>query len=100
LAYGEGGNAMAEERITQVDSPSGSTHTTVVSEGSRGGGGTMWIIVLLLILLAGAALWLFSGMSGAEVSKDNAVAEAAGDVGNAANQVGDAAQKAADKVGN
>ncbi|MBO9518939.1 MAG: hypothetical protein J7493_12800 [Porphyrobacter sp.] len=90
---------MAEERITQVDSPSGTTHTTVVSDGSRGGGAT-WLILVLLVLLAGVAIWFFSGMNNSEVAKDNAVAEAASDVGNAANQVGDAAQKAADNVGN
>jgi hypothetical protein len=91
---------MAEERITQVDSPSGTTHTTVVSDGTRSSGGAMWFILLLLVLLAGVAIWFFAGMNSSEVAKDNAVAEAASDVGNAANQVGDAAQKAANEVGN
>lgn len=90
---------MVEERITEVETPGGNTHThtTVVSDERRSGGGS-WAIVLLLIVLGALALWFFSGMSGAEVAKDNAVAEAASDVGAAANQVGDAAQDAADSV--
>ena len=42
--------------------------------------------------------FIFSNMSGAEVSKDNAVAEAANEVGEAAQQVGDAAQDAAENL--
>jgi hypothetical protein len=87
---------MVDERITEVETPSGNTHThtTVVSDGERSGGGATWIIVLLLIIVAAVAIWFFSGMSGSEVAKDNAVAEAASDVGDAAQQVGDAAQEA------
>jgi len=39
-------------------------------------------------------VWFFSQQSGAEIAKDNAVADAANQVGEAANQVGDAAQDA------
>jgi hypothetical protein len=39
-------------------------------------------------------------MSGSETAKDNAVADAASDVGNAAQKVGDAAQDAANNVTN
>ncbi len=93
---------MAEERITEVETPRGNTHThtTVVSDGDRRGGGATWLIVLLIVLLAAAAIWFFSGMSGSEVAKDNAIADAAGEVGQAANQVGDAAQDAARSVTN
>ena len=56
--------------------------------------------MLLLIVVGAIAVWFFMGMSGSEVAKDNAVAEAAGDVGDAAQQVGDAAQDAADSVTN
>lgn len=89
---------MTEERITETQTPSGGTHThtTVVSDAPRGGGST-WIIVLLVMVLAAVAIWFFSGMSGSEVAKDNAVAEAASDVGNAATQAGNAAERAADK---
>lgn len=90
---------MVEERVTEVETPSGNTHThtTVVSDGGRGSGAT-WLIVLLLVVIAGVAIWFFSGMSGSEVAKDNAIAEAANDVGNAAQQAGDAAQDAADNL--
>lgn len=94
---------MTEERITHVETPAGDTHThtTVVSDAPRsGGGGAMWLIVLLLVVVAAIAVFYVSGMSGSEVAKDNAVAEAAGDVGNAAQQVGDAARDAADSVTN
>jgi hypothetical protein len=90
---------MVEERITETEGPSGQTHThtTVVSDGGRGG--ATWLIVLLVIVLAGLAIWFFSGVSGSETAKNNAIAGAAKDVGQAANKVGDAAQEAADKVG-
>lgn len=93
---------MVEERITEVETPQGNTHThtTVVSDGERSGGGATWLLVLLVVILAAVAIWFFSGMSGSEMAKDNAVAEAAGEVGQAANQVGDAAQDAADAVTN
>jgi flagellar basal body-associated protein FliL len=94
--------AMVEERVTEIETPTGNTHThtTVVSDGERSGGGATWLIVLLVIVLAAGAIWFFSGMRGSEVAKDNAVAEAAGDVGQAANEVGDAAKRAADEVTN
>lgn len=88
---------MTEERITEVHEPSGTTHThtTVVSDTPSRGGGTTVLIVLVLVVLGAVGLWLLSGMSGSEVAKDNAVAEAASEVGDAAGQVGDAAQDAA-----
>lgn len=89
---------MAGERITEVETPSGNTHarTTVVSDSGRSGSGATWVIVLLLIVVAAVALWFFVGMSQSEVAENNAVAEAAGEVGDAAGQVGDAAQQAGD----
>jgi uncharacterized protein HemX len=79
---------MAEERITEVQSPTGNTHThtTVVTDGERSGGGGIFLIALLIILALVVGVWAFSKYGGAEANKDNAVA-------NAANQVGDAAQK-------
>ena len=94
---------MADERITEVETPSGNTHTThtVVTDGEpRRGGGSGWVIALVLIVALIAAIWFFSGMSGSEAAKDNAIADAANDVGAAAQQVGDAAQDAADNVTN
>jgi hypothetical protein len=94
--------AMAEERITRVETPAGDTHThtTVVSDAPRSGGGTTWLVLLLVVILAAIAVFYLSNMSGAEVAKDGAVADAAEDVGHAAAQVGDAAQDAADAVTN
>ena len=90
---------MVEERVTEVETPSGNTHshTTVISDRPRGGGAT-WLILLVVVVLAAVAVFYLSGMSGSEVAKDNAVANAAEDVGAAAGQVGDAAQDAADTV--
>jgi hypothetical protein len=94
--------AMTEERITEVHTPTGETHThtTVITDTPKSGGTATWLIVLLLIVAIGAGIWFFSGIGGAEVAKDNAVAEAADEVGNAAGQVGDAAQDVADSVTN
>jgi hypothetical protein len=93
---------MTEERITDVETPQGNTHTThtVVTDGEARRGGSGWLIALLLIIALVAAFLIFSNMSGSEVAKDNAVADAAGEVGAAAEQVGDAAQDAADEVTN
>src|SRR3990170_7353941 len=95
----EGAFVMAEERVTEVETPSGNTHThtTVVSDGERsGGGGATWVIVLLLLVVAAVALWIFFGMSQSEIAENTAVTEAAGEVGEAAGQVGEAAQQAGD----
>ncbi|ANY20562.1 hypothetical protein A6F68_02058 [Tsuneonella dongtanensis] len=93
---------MTEERITEVRDPAtGSTHTThtVVTDGEpRRGGGSGWLIAIVLLIAVIAGFFIFSNMSGAEVSKDNAVAEAANEVGEAAQQVGDAAQDAAQNL--
>ena len=93
---------MVEERVTEVETPSGNTHThtTVVHDGERRGGGSTILLVLLLIILAAIAIWFFSGANSSEVAKDNAVAEAAGDVGDAAQQAGQAVEEAADNVAN
>jgi hypothetical protein len=93
---------MVEERITQIETPAGDTrtHTTVISDSPRSGGGATWLILLLLVVLAAVAVFYLSGMSGSEAAKDNAIADAAQDVGAAAGQVGDAAQDAADSVTN
>ncbi|MXP25379.1 hypothetical protein GRI39_04870 [Altererythrobacter indicus] len=92
---------MTEERITEVETPEGRTHThtTVIADKPRSG--NSWIVILIAVLVFGAiAIWGISTFGGAEVAKDNAVANAANEVGAAANQVGDAAQDAAKKIGN
>ncbi|WP_373487802.1 hypothetical protein [Blastomonas sp.] len=73
------------------------THTTVIErESSRGGPGIMTI--LLLVVLAVGAFFAFQFMQQGEVRTD-AVAGAAGEVGEAAQKVGDAAQDAAQNLG-
>ena len=91
---------MTEERITETTTPTGETHTThtVITDGESRGGGTNWGILLIVLLVAVVGIFLFSQMSGAEVAKDNAVAEAADKVGDAAGQVGEAAQSAGEAV--
>ena len=86
-----------EERITEVHTPSGNTHTshTVVDRDRGGGSGWVIAIVLILALLIGG-YFLMRGTD-SEVARDNAVAEAASDVGDAAQKVGDAAEDAVTK---
>lgn len=93
---------MTEERITEVHTPTGDTHThtTVISDAPKSRGGATWLIALVLLLIVGVAIFLFSGVSDAEIAKDTAVAEAADSVGNAASQVGDAARDVADAATN
>ncbi|WP_340587846.1 hypothetical protein [Erythrobacter alti] len=94
---------MTEERITETtrDPATGSTHThtTVVNDGERSSsGGSRWGLIIVLLVLVIGAIFVFSQMSDAEVAKDEAISEAANDVGNAAGQIGDAAQDAADSI--
>jgi uncharacterized protein HemX len=90
---------MAEERITEIETPSGNTHTShTIVDRDRGSGGSGWLIavVLVLALLIGG-YFLMQG-SNASANKDNAIADAAGDVGNAAQKVGNAAENAVKKI--
>jgi uncharacterized protein HemX len=88
---------MVEERVTEVQSPDGNTHTlsTVVSVGARSGGGGMFVIALLIIIALVIGVWAFNKYGGAEANKDNAVANAANQVGDAAQEAGAAAKDAA-----
>ena len=90
-----------EERIVEVETPSGNTHTThtVVDSGARSGG-SGWMIALLLLIALGVGGYFLMQGTDASSNKDNAIAAAADDVGNAAQKVGDAAQDAAKKIGN
>lgn len=93
---------MTEERITEVETPEGNTHThtTVINDGARSGGGSGWLIAIILIIAVIAGIYFFSNMSNSQSAKDNAIAGAAKDVGNAAQDVGDAAQDAAKNLDN
>jgi flagellar basal body-associated protein FliL len=95
---------MTEERIVETRGPEGTTHThtTVVTDGRgerRSGAGTVILLIVAAIVVL-AAIWAFTNMSGAEVAKDNAIADAAGEVGAAAGEVGEAAQDAAGAITN
>lgn len=72
------------------------THTTVIERRSGGGSGIMMALLLLVLVVGGFFAWQF--MQQGEIQTD-AVAGAAGKVGDAAQQVGDAAQDAAQKIG-
>ncbi|KHL25959.1 hypothetical protein PK98_05165 [Croceibacterium mercuriale] len=88
---------MADERIVTTETPEGAshTHTTIITEGpSRRSNGTALFGVIALLLIAAIAVWAFSTFGSAEAAKDNAIANAAGEVGEAAGQIGDAAKEA------
>lgn len=90
---------MTEERITETETPSGNVHTThtvIHDEAPRSAGGSGWMIALVLIVIAIVGFYLFSQQSDSEIARDNAVAEAAGKVGDAAQNVGEAAKDAVD----
>jgi|GEM_PF-689445 len=92
---------MTEERTTKVEDADGSTHTTttiVHDNAASGGGSGRWVLLIVLLIAVCAAIWFLNGMSGAEIAKDNAVAEAAANVGDGAQQAGDAVQDVADEV--
>ena len=92
------GAPMTEESITETETPSGNVHTThtVVTDDRARSGGSGWLIALVLLVVAIGAFYFFSQQSGAEIAKDNAVADAAGEVGEAANEVGNAAKEVVD----
>jgi hypothetical protein len=89
---------MTEERITEVETPSGNTHTshTIVDREPRSGG-SGWVIAIILILALLIGGYFLMRGTNSEVARDNAVAEAAGDVGDAAQKVGEAAEDAVTK---
>ena len=91
---------MTEERITETRTPDGNTHTThtVVTDEPRRSGGSGWAMVLILLAVAVIGIVLITQMGGAEVAKDDAIANAANEVGEAAGAVGDAAQDAGEAV--
>lgn len=70
---------MAEDRTVIVETP---------SRGSGAG----WVIAIVLIVALIAGVYFFSQMSSSQTAKDNAVTNAAQDVGQAARNVGDAAK--------
>lgn len=69
----------------------------IVETGGRSSGAG-WVIALVLVVALVAGIIFFTQMSGSKSQKDNAIANAAGQVGNAAEKAGNAAQDAADNA--
>jgi flagellar basal body-associated protein FliL len=103
---------MTEERITEttdaqgnvvertIERDTGPAAVTVnTAPAASGGGSGAMIAIVLLFVLAIGGYFVFSN-SDSEVRKDNAVAEAAENVGAAAEKAGNAVEKAADKITN
>ncbi len=86
---------------TTIVEPHRSEQPTVIvtDGGSRSSGGGSWLIGIVLLVALVAGIFLFTRYSGSEAVKDNAVANAAGQVGDAAQKVGNAAENAANKLG-
>ncbi len=84
---------------TTIERETGPAPVTVNTAPSSGGGFGTIIGVLLLFALAVGAYFLFA-ISNSENRKDDAIAEAADDVGAAAQKAGNAVEKAADKIAN
>ena len=62
--------------------------------------GSGWIIALVLVVALAVGLVFFSRMSTSQSAKDNAIANAAGQVGEAAQKAGNAAQDAGEDNSN
>jgi hypothetical protein len=103
---------MIEERITEttdvhgnvtertIERDTGPAAVTVnTAPAASSGGSGMLIGILLIAVLAVGAYFLFANNEN-EARKDNAVAEAADNVGAAAEKAGNAVEKAADKIAN
>ena len=75
---------MVEERIVEVERPSG--------------GGAGWVIATVLMIALVAGILIFVNMSNSGTRKDNAIAQAASDVGKAATKAGNAVDTAANKA--
>jgi flagellar basal body-associated protein FliL len=68
---------------------------TIIVETPSRSGGSGWVIALVLIVALIVGVVFFTQMAGSERAKDNAITNAAQDVGQAARSVGAAAQDAA-----
>lgn len=69
----------------------------IVETGNRGSGAG-WVIAFVLIVALIVGVVFFTQMSGSKTAKDNAIANAAGQVGDAAQKAGNAAQDAANNT--
>jgi hypothetical protein len=92
-------NGNVTERTIERDTGPAAVTVNTAPASSSGGGSGMLIGILLIAVLAVGAYFLFAN-SDSEARKDNAVAEAADNVGAAAEKAGNAVEKAADKLAN
>lgn len=76
---------MAEDRTTIIEAPNRSS-------------GAGWVIAIILIVALVIGVVFFTQRSGSQNAKDNAIANAAGQVGDAAQKAGNAAQDAANNT--
>ena len=85
---------MADERVTTYQTPAGS-NTTVIHEGpARSNNGAGWLFGIVLLIAVLAVVYLMALRSEGSSARDNAIANAATEVGTAARQVGNAAEQA------
>ena len=92
---------MTEERITETTDSQGNTHTThIVHEGSSGGGAAKWVFLLILVVAIGVGASVMTQTNASEIAANEAITDAAQDVGDAAGQIGEAAEDAADALTN
>ena len=90
-----------DERIIETErAPEAPVHTTTVirERGSSGATGIIMALALLIAVVGG--MYFFSRQNASETARDDAVAQAASDIGKAADKVGDAAQNAANTLNN
>lgn len=89
---------MVEERVTTVEPAAGQAsapvHTTIITDDRSRGGSPGWFVGIVILLALIAGIYFFTSMSKTEAAKDNAVANAAGEVGAAANKAGTAIENA------
>lgn len=69
----------------------------IVETGNRSSGAG-WVIALVLVVALIAGVVFFTQMSGSQSAKDNAITNAANQVGTAAEKAGNAAQDAANNT--
>lgn len=70
----------------------------IIIETEKRSSGAGWVIAIVLVLALAIGLYFFSQTSSSEVARDNAVASAAGNVGEAAQDIGTAVGSAAENV--
>lgn len=88
---------VVERTIERDRGPAAVTVNTAPASSGGGFGAVMGILLLVALAVGG---YLFFANSGSEVRKDNAVAEAAHNVGAAAQKAGNAVEKPAEKIAN